>query len=105
MTLKHPADGPDQICPHVSLRNITVRTSTKGSNNVSTLLMYRQENYFGSMISAPYTYRGLKSIEDRHRHIDHEDVRVKTANRVNRLFSILHGADNFKLLAKFRAKP
>jgi hypothetical protein len=64
----------------------------------------RQEYDLGSAIGDSQTFCGLESIHDRHRHVDHQYVRVQAANSVNSVFSVLCCADNLKLRVQFPTK-
>ena len=97
-------NGRDQIGSQMSFGDIATSAGGKGSRNVIALFVNCQEYDLGSAISVSQKFCGLESIHNRHRHVDHQYVRVQAANSVNSVFSVLCCADNLKLRVQFPTK-
>jgi len=103
MPLKHFADSRDQIGSQMSLADIATGAGGKCGRNKIALLVNRQKYDLGSALGVPQTGRSLKPIQDWHRNVDHEHVRVQPANRIDSVFPVCGGVDNLKLRAQFPA--
>lgn len=91
------ADCQDQIGRKAGFEDIAAGSCRKRRRNKIRIFMNGQEYDFGATIRVPQRFRSLKSIQDRHRDIDHQYIRLPEAHGIDGLVAIVHGRNNFKI--------
>ena len=67
--------------------------------------MYRQEYDLGSAVFGAQAVGRLQSIENWHRYINYEHVRIETFCFCDSISSITYGANNVKVRGEYSAYP